>query len=382
MTDTPAPTPAQLTPAQGEKHKTLNDVIEETQTPTGCSKKKPKLGYRHFGRVMAWLVDPFTAPMNLINEGIKTLDIEDPPKNEADPETHLYWSFQALIKVAPSLQAAINDTEGTNVDAFIDINNQLKKARLSGHSDDTNKIKAAIGDILQVLNLIKPGNPPFPMATLKSTCGFVNDVSALLLTPALWQAHLNPNIIEEVRRMEHEITADDFPAFMYENNQCANPDDLKVGLCRGPLLVHVFRHLWLAPSAALNAEGTPKTCKKGNAVVYHVTTATPCSIAYAAIQTRFALSNATTWSDVDGTFDVQAFYWNTVELFTDGGDWAHEMLAWWNKTIFRSRAGHQPTAEGVQTASDKPAGSSISKIAQQRADKGCTVLAASVVNTA
>ncbi|TFY75581.1 hypothetical protein EWM64_g8431 [Hericium alpestre] len=370
-TSTLAPAPAQAPPPQvGEKRKTLDDLIEDTQTPTGRSKKKSKSGYRHFGRAMARLVDPFMQPLTMINEGIKALDFEELPANEANPDMHVYWSYKALVHLAPSLQTVVNETDGTNMDTCLLIDEQLKKARSSGRSDDSNKIKTAIGDMLQVLSIIKPGDLPFPMVSSKVSRGFVNDVSVLLLTPVLWQAHLNPGVIEEIRRMEREVTANDFPVFMYSNNQCDDLDDLEVGLCRGPLLVHVFRHLWVAPSAALNIEGSPKTRKQGNAATYNVTSVTPRSIAYAAIQASITIHS----SGTGYIKTMQAFYWNIVELFTDGSTWARDTLAWWNRTVFGVHAGRQPAAAGARSPS-VPATSSVSKIAQQRAEKEHAALA-------
>jgi len=87
------------------------------------------------------------------------------------------------------------------------------------------------------------------------------------------------------------------------------------------------------------------------------------SIAYIAVQVRFALSSATAWRDNDIDFNHIEFYSAVVDYFelTPGPvAQAHvdDLLAWWNRKVFGRTL-------GPGQASHRNGGS-VSKLAAQR----------------
>ncbi|TRM56839.1 hypothetical protein BD626DRAFT_635348 [Schizophyllum amplum] len=115
-----------------------------------------------------------------------------------------------------------------------------------------------------------------------------------------------------------------------------DPDDEEQGMGRNPLLVRLYRGLWLGKTKAYAAPSSvPRGC---NAQAHGHLRVTAESIAYVAMQARFACSAVTDWKLADGDWTMQAFYKNIIEaLYLDEDDpdeWAEETLRWWNTEIF------------------------------------------------
>jgi len=105
-----------------------------------------------------------------------------------------------------------------------------------------------------------------------------------------------------------QITADDFPAFVYESGTVYDEDNEDVGLFRGYLLIRastcifiamitdyafmmwqVYRHIFTGPSSALNP--TSKGPHKTKAKKFKLTEVTPRTIAYASVQVSCLQAN-------------------------------------------------------------------------------------------
>jgi len=91
----------------------------------------------------------------------------------------------------------------------------------------------------------------------------------------------------------------------------------------------------------------------------------PRSIAYVAVQLRFALPSVTAWRGVDIDFDHNEFYTSIIDHFevtpgprTQAG--VQELLAWWNEQVF----GH--TSGAGLGSSRRRGNSSMSIVAAQR----------------
>ena len=94
--------------------------------------------------------------------------------------------------------------------------------------------------------------------------------------------------------------------------------------------------MFQGPSTALEQPGAHRG-KQGNASLCGLTSMTPHTIAYVAIQVchnditiffhrhltydteqaRFAMSSTGTWANIDGPFIYSDFYWRIVGLFED-----------------------------------------------------------------
>ncbi|KAG1889830.1 hypothetical protein F4604DRAFT_1673374 [Suillus subluteus] len=137
--------------------------------------------------------------------------------------------------------------------------------------------------------------------------------------------------------------------------QCqVNRNDLKEGFLKSKLLVLAFKAIFTSPSSAREAEGDGygadilensrciwqkseqtkvKTCV---ASIINMKKVTPHAIVYVV---RFALSSVTSWHTVDGDFDYEAFWSNTVDFFENVPGpvtkrKVDKLLKWWTRKIF------------------------------------------------
>ena len=116
-------------------------------------------------------------------------------------------------------------------------------------------------------------------------------------------------------------------------------------------LLQVYRHIFTSLLSAIGK--VRKGTKPSKAQIYGMKRASGRTIAYAcvqvrfvyiftppdALQTHFLLSNLSSWSMVDGHFDLHAFYDNIVALFETNPHlpWVTETLNWWNTYVFPQR---------------------------------------------
>ncbi|KLO16711.1 hypothetical protein SCHPADRAFT_203563 [Schizopora paradoxa] len=129
----------------------------------------------------------------------------------------------------------------------------------------------------------------------------------------------------------HAITADKYPAFLYEKNG-AEYDHRKMtkGLFRGYFLLRVYKLIFLGATSAIKAtpgKGTGK--RKCVAEKHHLTRAT-------AIQARLTLSTMDQWGEHDGDFSVLDFYNNIHDFLVknEKTKWCKEFYAWFNHNVF------------------------------------------------
>ncbi|EDQ99493.1 uncharacterized protein LACBIDRAFT_334987 [Laccaria bicolor S238N-H82] len=83
--------------------------------------------------------------------------------------------------------------------------------------------------------------------------------------------------------------------------------DVQPGLLHS-FIKMVYRHIFTSPSSAIGK--VRKGTKPSKAQIYGMKCASGRTITYACVQTRFLLSNLSSWSTVDGHFDLHAFYNN------------------------------------------------------------------------
>ena len=77
-----------------------------------------------------------------------------------------------------------------------------------------------------------------------------------------------------------QITDEDFPSFLYENETFYNEDNKD----RSYLLVHVYCHIFTSPTSAMNSTAKANKSKtKG----FKLTEVTGRTIAYASVQVRY-----------------------------------------------------------------------------------------------
>ncbi|KAI0281345.1 hypothetical protein BC826DRAFT_923149 [Russula brevipes] len=128
------------------------------------------------------------------------------------------------------------------------------------------------------------------------------------------------------------VSDEDWPIFCYENEWC-DGEDLETGLFRGIYLLRTFRRIFTGPKSVTSGQPGPVSKRKSIAQILGMTKVTPRSIAYAAVQARFTLSDKEEWHEVDGNFDYRRFYESIVSVFESNPDlpWVKKTLIWWNQ---------------------------------------------------
>lgn len=162
----------------------------------------------------------------------------------------------------------------------------------------------------------------------------------------------------------YQVTAEKSPAFLYEDPSNYDPNNVFVGLLRGPFLVRVrkFKHhrdlsqrpsqcfqaLYISPARATQHSSTkPTPARSGLVKKYRISKITEPLIVYTALQVsllftvthsgmtpekaRFSISSQDKWTGVDGVFDYDEFVSVLFELFKLDPNWTEETLDWWNQ---------------------------------------------------
>ncbi|KAG1875631.1 hypothetical protein DFJ58DRAFT_721451 [Suillus subalutaceus] len=283
-----------------------------------------------------------------------------------------YLAFmQTLPWLHPKLACLdVNDCE--------DMLRKLKKGADAARGDDTSTLKDLIAAWV---------NEDFrPSALLRSDSkqlhGFAHDVWGKLLCPAEW--NLSDDRVRagiRDRTSDHIVSENSWPLFVYENYSF-NSDDLEKGLFRSKILVQAFKAIFTSPSSAREVEGDGdgadilennrharrtlnnvkvKTCV---ASIINMRKVTPRTIAYIVCQVRFALSSVLSWRTVNGDFDYEAFWNNTIDFFKDvpGPVAQHrvaKLLEWWTRKVFGKNHREDLTPEVVSKMS-------VTALAKQR----------------
>jgi hypothetical protein len=128
------------------------------------------------------------------------------------------------------------------------------------------------------------------------------------------------------------------------------------------LIVQAFKFIFTSPTSAhdvscendiqdharpvSNRSRSRKAPTRGNvARLLGMRSVTPRSIAYVAVQLRYALSSAAAWNENDGSFCYPVFYNHIVDFFENppgAAAQAHvqSLLSWWTKCAIPSSSSH------------------------------------------
>lgn len=164
--------------------------------------------------------------------------------------------------------------------------------------------------------------------------GFENDVCGRLLCPSTrdWE---DPMIREQIQSFQIPVTADDFPKFLWKDEE-VDPNDMNKSFLRSELLVKVLLCILIGPAAA--RPGGQSSGVGGYADLLNLQTLSVPALAFGATLARFALSTESKciWSFSDKTpgFNNLVFYQriiSTVGTWKDGEQ--RSLLVWWNRAI-------------------------------------------------
>ncbi|KAK7685096.1 hypothetical protein QCA50_011933 [Cerrena zonata] len=192
----------------------------------------------------------------------------------------------------------------------------------------------------KVLHYVSPNleaiSPPIALQNQgkKSCLGWSHPTLGAALLP-LKYAPTQDNIeLAASQDRSIETHHDMFPRWMYPAGQEYNAKDENIALFRGHYLVHVLRHTYTsARSVAMGPSGKQRSRKGCAAERMGITQLTPRAVAYGCCLAQFLISNQETWDENYYDFDLQAFYWNLVELLSKGKQ-GERAMAYLNEQVF------------------------------------------------
>ncbi|KAG1883851.1 hypothetical protein F4604DRAFT_1920368 [Suillus subluteus] len=285
-----------------------------------------------------------------------TLGIEsdgDASVNDSEDDRR-YRSYKKLATWCPSVrklvQSVIENGELSHVYS------KLNKGADGARADDTTRLKVTVAAWL--MQHTPPPNPVIH-GQKKMGRGFNNDATGRLICPVDYDWS-DPVVQQGIRdyHPDYCVTAHSWPAFLYKDEQY---DSLKPtdGLFKGQLLLKTFKYIFTSPTSAemddqeqtnpevFSTQGRQKQRRTDGerrthcdiAGLLNMKSVQPRSIAYAAVQLRFALSSTGSWRIIDDEFNHQEFYDNIVDFLElaatlDAAKEVEDLLLWWNRKVF------------------------------------------------
>ncbi|KAG2757158.1 hypothetical protein P692DRAFT_20712777, partial [Suillus brevipes Sb2] len=234
---------------------------------------------------------------------------------------------------------------------------QLNKGADGARADDTTRLKVTVASWLMQQN--PPPNPVI-QGQNKICRGFNNNATGRLICPVDYDWN-DPIVQQGIRdyHPDYRVTAHSWPAFVYKD-EAYDPLNPTKGLFQGTLLLKTFKYIFTSPTSAemeegqeqlspelLSTQGHPKQRRTDGerrtrcdvAGLLNMKSVHPRSIAYAAVQLRFALSSTGSWRVIDDEFNHQEFYDNIVDFLelsatSDAAKEVEDLLLWWNRKVF------------------------------------------------
>ncbi|KAF8189080.1 hypothetical protein K438DRAFT_1473351, partial [Mycena galopus ATCC 62051] len=329
--------------------------------------------YVTMGRAIRKVVSCFDPMEVLVSEYDRRQELQEQREEDGDDtpimhtaeQNRLYRGFLELRKFVPAIKSALISMEPDQLSTMF---SQLQKGAGGAFGDDVNSVRAAMADFVSYSGAKDP-----LVASSRDNRGAEGEVTGPLIFPVDYDyndAEVRAKVINGDPK--YKITADQWPRGVYQN-QKYDPTNQGKGLFKSASLVKTYLHIFTAPQSAKkyqpehdmergagNTSDTenvrpsssidepprkkrrtvapPGSSKKSVASKVSMASVTPRSIAYAAVQHRFALSDASHWNEMDGTFSYIAYYNNIVDWFEDApGPIAQkevdDLLAWWDQCV-------------------------------------------------
>ncbi|KZP03182.1 hypothetical protein FIBSPDRAFT_769319, partial [Athelia psychrophila] len=220
----------------------------------------------------------------------------------------------------------------------------LSKGGDMARGDDASTLKTMVVGWVQ--EIFGPSVPPLS-ANIKDRRGLHNEQTGRLLCPGEldWE---NEEVRSAIRAGDEEyaVTAGSWPKFCYADF-LYDPENVDTGLWKSAMMVKAFKCVFTSPSSTLDdneseeptqskKRRTRPSTRKNVASKIGLTSVTGRSIAYVAVQLRFALSSASSWHPDDSDFSYIDFYEEVLAYFeapVGAIAIAHVvmLLKWWNK---------------------------------------------------
>ncbi|KAG2113262.1 hypothetical protein BD769DRAFT_1673798 [Suillus cothurnatus] len=248
------------------------------------------------------------------------IGLDDDDASLIDPER--YRSYKKLATWCPSVRKLVHSVvENGELSC---VYSKLNKGADGARADDMTQLKVTVASWLMQNTL-----PPCPVIQGQNKIGrgFNNNVTGRLICPVDYDWN-DPVVQQGIRdyHPDYHVMAHSWPAFLYKDEvyDPSNPTD---GLFRGKLLLKIFKYIFTSPTSAEMEDQEQLDPELLS------------SIAYVAVQLRFALSSTGSWRIIDDKFNHQEFYDNIVDFFelavtSDAAKEVEDLLLWWNRKVF------------------------------------------------
>ncbi|KAJ3924267.1 MAG: hypothetical protein NXY57DRAFT_970320 [Lentinula lateritia] len=120
----------------------------------------------------------------------------------------------------------------------------------------------------------------------------------------------DPRFFDKLENGETPMLSSDWPAFLYDEYEACD-NDPESGLFLGSLLYRVFCAIFFGPNTVMDGKFKKNSIADRNGM----RRITGRHIAYAAVQTRFALSTNDKWNHDEDYFIYSEFYQDIVDYF-------------------------------------------------------------------
>ncbi|KAI0056518.1 hypothetical protein BV25DRAFT_1920956 [Artomyces pyxidatus] len=347
--DLPGTLPPRLerTRSQVRKRKELEDDTEEEREEEEeddshdnkrqkTQEEKDEDAYRLAGRWIPRAVDPF-CDIKPALQYVKFILIHG--KKEASrryrdlpaPRISKYRTiYKELCRQIPDFKTKLKEC-----DDLKKLSKLISVGATRARSDDASRLKQlspqyAHPDMSQRIPVVKKD---------KSDRGFHQPDFARLLCPITHLAEYDDNPAATRAKMlngEIAVTGKALPAFLYDEDMY-DPDDMMAGLLRGYYLKRCAKHIFTGPSSVsedASKSGKSFATRPCNAVLHGMTEVTANTIAYSSIHSRFGITMAPAWNEIDGKFSYEVFHGAIIDLFSIDDDWSKETLEHWNTELF------------------------------------------------
>ncbi|OBZ77443.1 hypothetical protein A0H81_01957 [Grifola frondosa] len=379
------------TPKCGRTSRIIAQVANALKKGTA---NKSAQALRNAARLIPRSIDPFILSLQVFQVGMcpddyisrspspvdeDEDDVIEQEKLCAEKRTEMERQYNMLLTLIPGLKKEIKRLEDDEPDALHTLADFLDDMAHKARSDDVGALR------YMVLNYLPKGPKYPPLDTdLKDRRGFENVTTGRLLCP---RTHCPTSIrtlifCASVRDGDTEVTAHDYPSFLYDQEEY-DPEEMDKGFLRSALLAMCFKSLFLGPRNAKkragekeNGPGKPPLAQK-----YNITSVTPRHIAYVAVLVRFILNSQAQWAQIDSNFDASEFFHILVGLFEGPSSdplWSKATIAWWNKEIFNKATLQKGTRENGSHSRK----SAHEKLAEQRAARAAALTRTGSSNSA
>ncbi|KAF7971981.1 hypothetical protein HWV62_19323 [Athelia sp. TMB] len=273
------------------------------------------------GRMYGRWIDMWGMVRPVLEEGMAhDYDIDD--QNYTKDQNRRAKIFLSLVDFMPRIEEMLVEPGATKW-----IASDLEHGRSAARSTDVSSMKNAIHNWMTF-------TPPYSK-TQKPWMGFKHETCGRLLCPPGldWS---NPDIKQGLDRETIKLQPDDFPRFLYLNEEHSE-DDVFEGFLKGDLLVKGYTHLMKAPSLAASGGVEDRGSRKGNAALHGISKTNIRSIAYAAVLICFVLGSQSTLTigGPPGRWPYGQFYRAIVEVCEMMPSAQRgELLTWWDERIF------------------------------------------------